>query len=91
MSNTDFKQCCKCKEELPLENFGNKRSTKDGLQKVCKNCRKSLKVAPEIQNTDTKRCCKCKEELQLEILVKIEVQTMVFKESAKNVIVLIVY
>ena len=68
MPNTDFKQCCKSKEELPLENFGNNRSTKDGLQKVCKNCRKNLKVTPEIQKTDTKRCCKCKEENRVQRL-----------------------
>ena len=38
--NVNNKRCCRCKEELQFENFGKIRSTKDGLQKECKSCRR---------------------------------------------------
>ena len=40
--NVNNKRCCRCKEELQFENFGKNRSTKDGLQKECKSCRRTV-------------------------------------------------
>ena len=39
--NVNNKRCCRCKEELQLENFGKIRSTKDGLQSECKECHRT--------------------------------------------------
>ena len=35
------KYCSHCKRELPIEKFGKNRSEKDGLQRWCKECKKS--------------------------------------------------
>ncbi len=37
-----MKKCCKCNELKPITEFSKNRSTKDGLQRECKSCRKSV-------------------------------------------------
>lgn len=32
------KICCRCKKELPLENFFKRKTAQDGLQSFCKSC-----------------------------------------------------
>lgn len=34
----ETKRCCKCKLELPLDNFNKSKTAKDGLQGYCKKC-----------------------------------------------------
>ena len=38
-----MKKCSKCKEEKPLEEFNKCKSTKDGRQSICKECRKQYR------------------------------------------------
>ena len=38
-----MKICYKCKQLLPLENFGKNKSKKDGLQCECKTCKSLLR------------------------------------------------
>lgn len=40
--STATKVCYKCGRELPLSEFYKNRTTKDGLQRECKECRKML-------------------------------------------------
>lgn len=40
-----MKTCCRCKQSKPLELYGNKRSTKDGLDPACKPCRSIERAA----------------------------------------------
>lgn len=49
------KRCSHCRRVLPLENFGKKRSTKDGLNPWCKDCTReySKKYQTKIQNQQT--------------------------------------
>lgn len=65
----DTKRCSTCKEIKPLSEFHKNKSTKDGLQKSCKNCMKKVRAkhkeknkakAPPIE-TELKHCSSCKE------------------------------
>jgi hypothetical protein len=38
MQSDRQKTCYKCKQTLPVSDFGNKKTTKDGLQDACKSC-----------------------------------------------------
>lgn len=37
-TTTTTKVCCKCKRELPVEEFYKNKKMKDGLQSYCKQC-----------------------------------------------------
>lgn len=41
-----MKYCPKCKQLLSLDNFNKDRTTKDGLQSICKHCGKSYESNP---------------------------------------------
>jgi hypothetical protein len=40
-----FKVCCKCKLQKEFEQFSKHSKTKDGLQTMCKSCKKAYKIA----------------------------------------------
>ena len=48
------KTCSKCKIEKSINNFNNKKSSKDGKQSYCKNCQKSCKCDKVINNISNK-------------------------------------
>src|SRR4030042_4669772 len=39
MEEKKTKRCCKCKKELPVEEFHKNKSSKDGLNSICKKCK----------------------------------------------------
>jgi hypothetical protein len=43
----DLKRCCRCKTEKPRSEFNRDRSTKDGLQSSCIECRRYYNHRPE--------------------------------------------
>ena len=68
------KKCCKCKEVNSIGNFHRNRSTKDGLNSMCKPCTNKNNVAyrskyrtkndPGVSiktHIGDKTCCKCRE------------------------------
>lgn len=42
----ETKVCPRCGKELPLDAFGKNKSTKDGLNPLCKNCDHDAKSKP---------------------------------------------
>lgn len=39
LNQSGFNTCFECKQTLPVSNFGNNKSTKNGLQRSCKECK----------------------------------------------------
>lgn len=52
------KCCARCKKDLPLSQFHNNRSTKDGLQSYCKECRNFLRIRNENRLTYERNGCR---------------------------------
>jgi hypothetical protein len=75
-----FKICSKCKEELPLENFGKHKSERDGYASRCKKCNHEnyLMKSPNRKHAEEKYipkegfkvCSKCKIEKPINKFVK---------------------
>lgn len=63
---TKTKLCNKCKNQLPAtpEYFWRDRSKKDGLQTICKDCRKPKPLPRKIAEKGYKVCNRCDRELQ---------------------------
>ena len=68
------KTCSSCGKTLPLSDFGINKSRADGLQPMCKECKrkdqqkyrdeKKKAIAPKVEkDPETKRCPKCEREL----------------------------
>lgn len=51
-----MKICCACKVEKSLDNFGKNKSTKDGLQKQCKECRRLTQIKYRNESTGKEIC-----------------------------------
>lgn len=76
------KVCSKCQKELPISQFGPRKSTTDGLQCWCPRCQSTanstlyrkthpLKLKP-IAQKGHKFCSKCKRELSLDQFYKVK-------------------
>jgi len=61
-----LKKCSGCKDDLPTDCFAKQRSAHDGLQSLCKECKrqynKGRQFSPQEDPTRLKRCPKCGEE-----------------------------
>jgi len=58
--NISEKECKKCNQIYPVDNFHNKADTIDGKQSYCKDCTKDCKqVSREIHKGEEHKCSKC--------------------------------
>lgn len=57
---TDFKQCCRCKTEKPLNAFGRLSEAKDGLTYACLDCTRKKMADWRTKNRDRDREAKNK-------------------------------
>lgn len=48
----ETKVCTKCGRELPLEAFGVRTASKDGLQYYCKECANTLRASQRVKAID---------------------------------------
>lgn len=39
------KQCCKCKQLLPIDNFNKRKNSNDGIEHICKDCKREEQKA----------------------------------------------
>ena len=68
-----MKICSSCKNELPFENFGKYKNSKDGYRGTCKSCRKQKRVERkqaildnQVDPPDSKICYLCNTEKNIE-------------------------
>src|SRR5690606_4483194 len=73
METMATKRCPRCKQELPVTEFGQNQSKKDGLQSYCRECyraynrerrkKNAARQPDEIPTPSEKRCPGCEREL----------------------------
>lgn len=61
-----LKRCSGCKDDLPTGCFAKQRSAPDGLQSLCKDCKREYnhqrRFAPQENSTRLKRCPRCNDD-----------------------------